>query len=193
MQSALSQLGLSMNSINEFFSPWNSFPKFSIFLYFPTESALPCVLGESAAFANVVSRSTAAANQRCLFPPHLFSHPTFFPPHLFLFSHPTIYVSLSSKLKQVRARRNLNALHALRLKYILCTYWEHTEYILSTYWVHIKNRTDWVQDVECNCLMVNHTVGSLFSCQSGCNRWPHTFLNSLMIDTISSWLDIQTE
>ena len=72
----------------------------------------------------------------------------------------------------------------------MITYWEHTEYILSTYWVHIKNRTDWVQDVECNCLMVNHTAGSLFSCQSGCNRWPHTFLNSLMIDTISTWLNI---
>ena len=41
--------------------------------------------------------------------------------------------------------------------------------------------------------MVNHTVGSLFSCQSGCNRWPHTFLNSLMIDTIPSWLNIHTE
>ena len=41
--------------------------------------------------------------------------------------------------------------------------------------------------------MVNHTVGSLFSCQSGCNRWPHTFLNSLMIDTISTWLNIHTE
>ena len=41
--------------------------------------------------------------------------------------------------------------------------------------------------------MVNRTVGSLFSCQSGCNRWPHTFLNSLMIDTIPSWLNIHKE
>ena len=71
------------------------------------------------------------------------------------------------------------------MKYILITHYVHN--------VHGTLSTYCVQDVDCNCLMVNHTVASLFSCQSGCNRWPHTFLNSLMIDTIPTWLNIHTE
>ena len=45
--------------------------------------------------------------------------------------------------------------------------------------------------LQCNCLTaftcyyytqlsaIDRSVGSLFSCQSGCNRWPRTFLNTL--------------